>query len=237
MYGEMQKEYSEYAKQRCGEAADATRDPEPSYAARGSGKDFGGGEATRDSEPNYADPNDPKGEEAAIHKAESFAEYIAKRRLAANKSAGHEGKSVMTAAAPWGHAIEQAIAPVHYLCVSDVTDGHAIEGAEDGRSLHAEGRDLKVLVVSSRFDKMRQQERQRLVNAVLSDSLHSGVLHSVQMRCWTPEEWLQQGSPTDLGAPGSYSSTARTDAHELGQPLPLPGCTDEPPPEVTSLSK
>ena len=39
----------------------------------------GGGEATRDPEPTAYDPNDPKGKQQAIHKAESFAEYLAKR--------------------------------------------------------------------------------------------------------------------------------------------------------------
>jgi len=43
------------------------------------GKGFGGGEATRDPAPTVYDPNDPKGKQQAIHKAESFAEYLAKR--------------------------------------------------------------------------------------------------------------------------------------------------------------
>ena len=43
------------------------------------GKGFGGGEATRDPEPTIIDPNDPKGKQQAIHKAETFAEYLAKR--------------------------------------------------------------------------------------------------------------------------------------------------------------
>merc|ERR1719267_533238 len=46
------------------------------------GKGFGGGEATRDPEPTYVDPNDPKGKQQAIHKAESFADYLAKRGAA-----------------------------------------------------------------------------------------------------------------------------------------------------------
>jgi len=41
-----------------------------------------GGEATRDPEPTAVDPNDPKGKQAAIHKADSFAEYLAKRAAA-----------------------------------------------------------------------------------------------------------------------------------------------------------
>ena len=48
-------------------------------AAAASGKGFGGGEATRDPAPTAYDPTDPKGKQQAIHKAESFAEYIAKR--------------------------------------------------------------------------------------------------------------------------------------------------------------
>ena len=43
------------------------------------GKGFGGGEATRDPEPTEVAPNDPKGKQQAIHKAESFAEYLARR--------------------------------------------------------------------------------------------------------------------------------------------------------------
>ena len=44
------------------------------------GKGFGGGEATRDPSPTEIDPNDPKGKQQAIFKAESFAEYLAKRK-------------------------------------------------------------------------------------------------------------------------------------------------------------
>ena len=44
------------------------------------GKGFGGGEATRDPEPTQVDPNDPKGKQQAIHKAESFADYLARRQ-------------------------------------------------------------------------------------------------------------------------------------------------------------
>ena len=51
------------------------------------GKGFGGGEATRDPEPTTIDPNDPKGKQQAIHKAESFAEYLAKRGAGASAPA------------------------------------------------------------------------------------------------------------------------------------------------------
>tara|TARA_B110001452_G_scaffold92522_1_gene76266 strand:- start:131 stop:595 length:465 start_codon:yes stop_codon:yes gene_type:complete len=43
------------------------------------GKGFGGGEATRDPAPTAIDPNDPKGKQQAIFKAESFADYLARR--------------------------------------------------------------------------------------------------------------------------------------------------------------
>lgn len=54
------------------------------------GKGFGGGEATRDPAPTMVDPNDPKGKQQAIHKAESFSEYLAKR------GAGGGGASTAT---------------------------------------------------------------------------------------------------------------------------------------------
>eukprot|EP00316_Scyphosphaera_apsteinii_P021353 CAMPEP_0119300556 /NCGR_PEP_ID=MMETSP1333-20130426/2480_1 /TAXON_ID=418940 /ORGANISM="Scyphosphaera apsteinii, Strain RCC1455" /LENGTH=173 /DNA_ID=CAMNT_0007302371 /DNA_START=60 /DNA_END=581 /DNA_ORIENTATION=- len=53
--------------------------PAPAPVAAHGGKGFGGGEATRDPEPTAYDPNDPKGKQQAIHKAESFADYLARR--------------------------------------------------------------------------------------------------------------------------------------------------------------
>merc|ERR1719460_2979972 len=50
------------------------------------GKGFGGGEATRDPDPTQIDPNDPKGKQQAIHKAESFADYLARRKSAESKA-------------------------------------------------------------------------------------------------------------------------------------------------------
>ena len=52
------------------------------------GKGFGGGEATRDPEPTAYDPNDPKGKQQAIHKAESFAEYLASAARARRRRPG-----------------------------------------------------------------------------------------------------------------------------------------------------
>lgn len=54
------------------------------------GKGFGGGEATRDPEATTIDPNDPKGKQQAIHKAESFADYLAKRKAGGGGEIGSE---------------------------------------------------------------------------------------------------------------------------------------------------
>ena len=61
-----------------GDGGGEDEDDEGSGMGEG-GKGFGGGEATRDPEPTEVDPNDPKGKQQAIHKAESFAEYLARR--------------------------------------------------------------------------------------------------------------------------------------------------------------
>mmetsp|Transcript_11240 Transcript_11240/g.19198 ORF Transcript_11240/g.19198 Transcript_11240/m.19198 type:complete len:80 (+) Transcript_11240:103-342(+) len=54
-------------------------------APKMSGKGFGGGEATRDPEPTKIDPADPKSKQKAIHAADSFAEYLRKRKEADEK--------------------------------------------------------------------------------------------------------------------------------------------------------
>ena len=72
------------------------------------GKGFGGGEATRDPEPTMYDPNDPKGKQQAIHKAESFAEYLAKRQT---------GSGVAPAAATTTASAPTATMTVDYTAV------------------------------------------------------------------------------------------------------------------------
>merc|ERR1719159_834116 len=70
----------------------------PASAPAHGGKGFGGGEATRDPEPTAYDPNDPKGKQQAIHKAESFADYLARRKreeAAGGDPSGRSGAPVM----------------------------------------------------------------------------------------------------------------------------------------------
>jgi len=69
----------------------STRSGEP--VMNEGGKGFGGGEATRDPEPTQIDPNDPKGKQQAIHKAESFADYLARRKAEAGKAGDPKGGS------------------------------------------------------------------------------------------------------------------------------------------------
>merc|ERR1719487_3135543 len=69
------------------------------------GKGFGGGEATRDPEPSAYDPNDPKGKQQAIHKAESFADYLARRKreeAAGGDPSGRSGEPVMNGGKGFG---------------------------------------------------------------------------------------------------------------------------------------
>jgi len=68
----------------------STRSGEP---VMNGGKGFGGGEATRDPAPTEIDPNDPKGKQQAIHKAESFADYLARRKAEDAKAGDPEGGS------------------------------------------------------------------------------------------------------------------------------------------------
>ena len=91
VYGEQQSEYAAYHAEQQQKAGTSSETPPPSLPPPAStapatpglhgGKGFGGGEATRDPAPTYIDPKDPKGKQQAIHKAESFAEYLAKRSI------------------------------------------------------------------------------------------------------------------------------------------------------------
>ena len=93
---------------------------------------------------------------------------------------------------------DPALVPIQHLCISDVCDGHAKEGFKDGRALHAEGGEVLILIVSDRFEGQSLLLRQRAVNSALEADLLSGLLHSVQMRCWTRAQWAKKGSPTTM---------------------------------------
>jgi hypothetical protein len=88
----------------------------------GEGKGFGGGEATRDPEATYVDPNDPKGKQQAIHKAESFADYLAKRNGGAGAPAAAAPAAQPVAAAPYAAAAPVA-APAAYAATAAAPSG------------------------------------------------------------------------------------------------------------------
>ena len=50
----------------------------PSRASGEGGEGFGGGELTRDPAPTASDAGGPTGEQTAVHKGESFGEYLAR---------------------------------------------------------------------------------------------------------------------------------------------------------------
>lgn len=96
-----------------------------SIAMQHGGKGFGGGEATRDPEPTIVDPNDPKGKQQAIHKAESFADYLAKRGggddAAAPAAAGASAPAAAGASAPAATGASAAPAASSSGCSDIVT--------------------------------------------------------------------------------------------------------------------
>ena len=128
--------------------------------------------------------------------------------------------------------LRETCAPVEHLCLSDVTDGHAVAGAKDGRAVRADGRDVQVLVVAGCFDGRSALERQQLVNGVLGAHVVSGLLHSVQLRCWTPAQWEKQGRPSSLGGPCTEDANSPTLAPlsgpSVGEALSLDSCTAQP---------
>ena len=94
--------------------------------------------------------------------------------------------------------LREAFEPVVHYCLSDVTDGHTIEGAVDGRALVAGSREYLLLVVSDAFDKVKMVERHRRVNKIFEDYFISGQLHALQLRTWTKKQWEKKGSPKSV---------------------------------------
>ena len=161
------------------------------------------------------------------------------RTLAANrdKNMAH-GDADAVSAARLTAALREACAPVLHLCYADCTDGHAVQGAEDGRAIRADGRDIKALVVSSCFEGQDALQRQQLVNRILGPHVISGRLHSVQLRCWTPAQWEKQGRPQNLGQPcfeQPGSPTLAPLSGDVSEPLALQSCTAGPQPPLTQV--
>lgn len=54
----------------------------------------------------------------------------------------------------------------------------------------ANGNHVDITVVGDMFDGLRAVQRQQRVYAVLRDSIATGVIHAVNMKTYTPAEWL-----------------------------------------------
>ncbi|CAE7942653.1 Bola1, partial [Symbiodinium sp. KB8] len=65
--------------------------------------------------------------------------------------------------------LQRSIPDIRHLEVEDVSDGHTVQGFADGsgRAQDPNGRELKVLIVSSAFDSLSPVQRQRLVHKAL----------------------------------------------------------------------
>jgi len=106
--------------------------------------------------------------------------------------------------------LRDALSPVTWLCIADVTDGHAVEGFKDGRALDPSGLEALILIVSTQFEGKTLLRRQQMVYSVLDDDLSNGILHSVRMKCLTPKQWEKKGKPISLrdNVPCASSSTS-----------------------------
>ena len=62
--------------------------------------------------------------------------------------------------------LSASIQPLTWLAIADMSDGHVVQRAKDGRALNAQGRDIVLLVVTEVFDGRTPLERQRIVNDV-----------------------------------------------------------------------
>ena len=94
-----------------------------------------------------------------------------------------------------------AFTPVTYVGITDVTDGHTVEGYKDGRALAAHGHELLLLLVTPVFDQVALLQRQRMIHNVLHGDLQTGHLHSIRMKCFTPAQWRQKGQPLSFHHP------------------------------------
>jgi len=56
-----------------------------------------------------------------------------------------------------------------------------------------DGSHVNLVVVSPAFEGLNPLKRQQLVYAVLQEQIASGVIHAVNMKTYTPQQWAQLG--------------------------------------------
>jgi len=64
-----------------------------------------------------------------------------------------------------------------------------IEGSQV--DVNVDGSHVNVVVVSPVFEGLSPVKKQQLVYAVLSEQIASGVIHAVNMKTYTPEQWAK----------------------------------------------
>ncbi|WP_439133192.1 BolA family protein [Pseudomaricurvus sp.] len=52
-----------------------------------------------------------------------------------------------------------------------------------------DGSHVNLIVVSTAFEGLNPVKKQQLVYGALSDQIASGVIHAVNMKTYTPEQW------------------------------------------------
>ena len=186
------------------------RAPRVVALALSTGKGFGGGEATRDPAPTACDSNDPKGKQQAIHKAESFSEYLARRQASAPAVATASSLPYVPLAAP---------APVAAPAADDtelygLSDGlsrvraHDYSCIDNGQPFVAPG-----WVSDELLDALRADARTLLAagRCVWSEEACSGRAPTIALPSLGPSPESHhhpQGSSRRKRASGSESSSA-----------------------------
>ena len=156
-----------------------------------------GGEATRDPEPTVYDPNDPKGKQA-IHKAESFAEYLAKR------DAGGAA-----AAAPAAAAAAPAVPPLAFLSgtASGASTARRRSSSRGTRSRPAPTPTSTPSSATSTAPSATPTAASRASRAATSrpSAPTSASLRCRRRRCLKLDELAQHPNWGKKGCPGCYS--------------------------------
>jgi acid stress-induced BolA-like protein IbaG/YrbA len=58
--------------------------------------------------------------------------------------------------------------------------------------VEVDGSHVNIIAIGDIFDGKRTVQRQKLVYAALQEHIASGVIHAVNMKTYSPQEWQQQ---------------------------------------------
>jgi acid stress-induced BolA-like protein IbaG/YrbA len=58
--------------------------------------------------------------------------------------------------------------------------------------VEVDGSHVNIIAIGDIFDGKRTVQRQQLVYAALQEHIASGVIHAVNMKTYSPQEWQQQ---------------------------------------------